>query len=145
MSLKKFISNGSIYTTPIKKDEISKLLRIADRDIKESSENCHEIDWQFAIAYNAALQLASVCLRASGYRASTKSGHHWVTFTVLPDILGDEFMKVADYFNECRLKRNAVEYDDTGVITKEDAEMLIRKVKEFKKTVVLWLETSSPS
>ncbi len=139
MSLTKFISKGFLLEQPVNKDEIAKLLRIADRDIREASENCHEIDWQFAIAYNAALQLATVLLRVSGYRASTKVGHHWVTFTVLPDILGDDCIPTANYFNECRAKRNTSEYCDTGTITKKEADRLIEQVKSFKVRVLAWL------
>ena len=105
MSLKKFISKGFIFEQPSNKEEIAKLFKIVDRDIREASERCHEIDWQFAIAYNAALQLATIVLRASGYRASTKAGHHWATFTVLPDILGEPFKEIANYFNDCRTQR----------------------------------------
>lgn len=140
MSLKKFISKGFILKEPLHKDEISRLLKIADRDIKEASHACHEIDWQFAIAYNAALQLATIVLRASGYRASTKVGHHWTTFAVLPDILGEDFYEVANYFNDCRTKRNATEYCDVGTISQKESEKLIHEVKAFKKKVLTWLD-----
>lgn len=139
MNLKKFISNGVIFKQPLHKDEIAKLLKIADRDIKEASLACHDIDWQFAIAYNAALQLATAVLRASGYRASTKVGHHWATFIVLPDLLGDDFREVADYFNDCRTKRNTIEYSDSGTITQKEAEKLILEVKKFKAAVLALL------
>jgi hypothetical protein len=142
MSLKKFISNGVIFKQPLHKGEIAKLLKIVDRDIKEASQACHEIDWQFAIAYNAALQLATVVLRASAFRANTKVGHHWATFAVLPDILGDDFREVADFFNDCRNKRNTIEYCDSGTITKKEAEKLIHEVKEFKTKVLAWLEVN---
>jgi len=136
MSLKQFISNGYIFAQPLRNDEIAKLLKIVDRDIKEASHNCHEIDWQFAIAYNAALQLATIVLRASGYKASTKGGHHWATFSVLPDLLGDDFREAADYFNDCRARRNSIEYSDSGTITQKDAAKLISEVKDFKAKVL---------
>ncbi len=138
MSLKKFISNGIISKQPVHKDEIARLLKIVDRDIKEAVHACHEADWQFAIAYNAALQLATIVLRTAGYKASTKAGHHWATFTVLPDILGDDCRDTADYFNDCRTKRNTVEYTDSGTITKKEAEKLILAVKTFKSIVLQW-------
>jgi uncharacterized protein (UPF0332 family) len=140
MSLKKFISKGFVIKEPPQKDEISKLLKIADRDIKEASLACHEVDWQFAIAYNAALQLATAVLRHAGYRASTKVGHHWTTFSVLPDILGEDSLEAANYFNDCRIKRNTTEYCDVGTITQKEAEKLIHEVKAFKKKVLAWVD-----
>lgn len=140
MNLKRFISKGLIFEIKVDKEEIAKLLRIADRDIREAEERSHDTDWQFAIAYNAALQLATVVLRASGYRASTKAGHHWATFTVLPDILGDDYMEIANYFNECRNKRNTTEYCEIGTISKSDTEKLIQEVKAFKVKVLSLLK-----
>lgn len=140
VSLKKFISNGAIFKEPLHKDEIVKLLRIVDRDLKEATNCCHEIDWQFAIAYNAALQLATVVLRSAGYRASTKVGHHWATFTVLPEILGDDSRDIANYFNDCRTKRNTIEYTDSGAITQQEAQRLIQEVLALKTKVHSWLD-----
>jgi len=109
VNLKKFITKGYLIESTTSKEELAKLMRVVERDIREATERCHGIDWKFAIAYNAALQLASIVIRASGYRASTKVGHHWVTFTILPDLLGDEFVEIAHYFNDCRVKRNTSE------------------------------------
>ena len=60
MNLKKFIAQGFLIESKTDKNEVAKLLRLAERDIREATKNCHETDWQFAIAYNAALQLASI-------------------------------------------------------------------------------------
>lgn len=145
VNLKKHIAKGHIVSCSVEKEEITKLMRIAERDIRESSENCHETDWQFAIAYNAALQLATIPLRVSGYRATTKVGHHWITFAVLPDILGDEITEAAQYFNECRSKRNTSEYCEIGTISEAEAKKLIQEVIFFKKTVISWLKTHHPT
>lgn len=140
MILKKFIAKGYLIESTTDKSEIEKLLRIVERDIREATERCHETDWKFAISYNAALQLATAVVRSSGLRATTKVGHHWVTFTVLPELLGDEFLEVAEYFNQCRTKRNTSEYCDVGTITNEEAERLLREVAVFKKSVLKFLQ-----
>jgi hypothetical protein len=143
VSLKKFIAKGHLSENATDKAELARLMRIVERDIREAAERCHEIDWQFAIAYNAALQLATLVVRASGYRASTKVGHHWVTFSVLPELLGDEFIQTAEYFNDCRAKRNTTEYGDTGTISQADVEKLLHEVVAFKKYVFSWLKKLS--
>lgn len=140
VDLKKYITKGFIVSSTADEEEISKLIRLAERDIREASQKCHETDWKFAIAYNAALQLATIALRASGYRATPKVGHHWVTFTVLPDILGDKFIDTANYFNECRAKRNTSEYCEVGTISHEEAEKLIHEVNLFKRKIIAWLK-----
>lgn len=141
MNLKKFIAKGYILESKVDKEELARLMRIVDRDIKEAKEGCHDTDWQFAIAYNAALQLATLVIRASGYRATSKVGHHWVTFAVLPDLLGEKYFKAAEYFNDCRAKRNAVEYCDTGTLSNKEVEKLLHEVVQFKRAVVSWLKS----
>jgi uncharacterized protein (UPF0332 family) len=144
MNLKNYIDKGYLITREPDKEEISKLLKLAERDLQVASKGCHDVDWQFAIAYNAALQLASVVLRASGYRATTKTGHHWITLTTLPDFMGKELNETRDYFNACRTKRNFTEYCEAGTISQLEAERLIQEVKAFKIKVVSWLKKHHP-
>jgi hypothetical protein len=51
------------------------LLEIVDRDLKDAESNISS-DWQFGIAYNAALKLCTILLHASGYRREQKLGHY---------------------------------------------------------------------
>ena len=124
------------------KDELADLIRIADRDLRLAEKLNDDNDWQFAIAYNAVLQLATILIRASGYRVNTKTSHHWVTLTVFPEFLGETFRKTSDYFNECRVKRNSAEYKISGDISLKDALHLIHEAKIFKKKVLSWLENT---
>lgn len=144
MSLKSYIDNGSLTKHNPSKDEIADLLTIADRDLRLAEKLNDENDWQFAIAYNAVLQLATIPIRASGFRVSTKTGHHWVTLTVLPEFLGKGFREKADYFNECRVKRNTIEYKTAGDITLQDALKLIQEAKVLKKSILAWLKKQYP-
>jgi uncharacterized protein (UPF0332 family) len=145
MNLKDCLSKGYLRKHETTQKEISALLRIAERDLRTAEKLCDEIDWQFAIAYNAALQLASIPIRASGYRATTKTGHHWITFATLPVFLGKEFDAFSSYFDDCRWKRNQIEYMDTGSITKEEALKLIHETKKLKKIVLVWLKKYYPA
>ena len=63
------------------------MFRIVDRDITDADIKEISADRRFATAYNAALQLATIVLYASGYR-TTQSGHHWATLKALTDLIG---------------------------------------------------------
>lgn len=145
MSLKKFIAKGYLLESKADKEELVRLMRVVERDIREAKEKCHQTDWQFAIAYNAALQLATIVVRVSGYRATSKVGHHWITFTVLPDLLGDKYFKLAEYFNDCRAKRNTTEYCDAGTISKDEVEKLLHEVVQFKHFVISLMKEKDAS
>jgi hypothetical protein len=128
------------YTT--NSGEISKLLSIVDRDIIES-KRADSLDWQFSIAYNAALKLCTIVLYADGYRTGS-SGHHYYTLQSLPLILGDEYKESADYLDTCRKKRNEVEYDKIGIITEEDIKELLAFIHNLRDDVIQWLKKLHP-
>lgn len=110
------------------------LSKLIDRDIKDAQVASLSADRRFAIAYNAALNLANYVIRKNGYRVAARVGHHRITFLVAEKILGRSAKKHIDYFDVCRRKRNKVEYDLTGVVTDGEVAELIEQVTLFKAT-----------
>src|SRR6266404_5447299 len=111
MSLKKYVDDDKICRHNTSKQEIEHLLRIVDRDVTDASATSISADRRHTTAYNAALQLATIVLHASGYRAKSKVGHHWITITLIPELMGKDKLAQARYFNTCREKRNITDYD----------------------------------
>ena len=138
MSIDNFINSGVLVKQDSSKDEITDLLKIVERDLEDSSQTEISDDWQFGIAYNAALKLANVLVRASGYRVKGQ-GHHMNTFAMIPFILGVHKKDDSNYLDACRRKRNIVEYDSVGGATAEDVKELREFVLEFQKEVLAWL------
>ena len=68
---------------------VRSLFRVAERDLADASIAALSEDRRFATAYNAALQLATIALRAEGYR-TRGVGHHRTTIMALPLIVGDD-------------------------------------------------------
>ncbi len=62
---------------------IATLLKICERDLMQSSLKGLGMDWQLSIAYNAALQVATAALLASGYRVRKNEGHHYLVIQSL--------------------------------------------------------------
>ena len=118
------------------------MLAIVDRDLKDA-EGDISADWQFGIAYNAALKLCTILLHASGYRPE-KSLAHYRTLAALPLILGERHKDDANYLDTCRTKRNTAEYDRAGVTTEEDAGELIGFARELRAEVIDWLRKNHP-
>ena len=120
MPLKELLAEGRLRPHRSSRREIRDLLRVADRDLKDAAVKAISIDLRFQTAYQAALQLATIVLASSGYRAIGQ-GHHWATFKVLPELLGQEFQEIADYLDQCRGKRNLSDYDRAGEISEGEA------------------------
>jgi uncharacterized protein (UPF0332 family) len=123
--------------------EIANLLDIVERDLRDASEGSMSVDWRFGIAYNAALKLCTILLYTRGYRSARQSNHYY-TINALPLIIGASHTKDAQYLDRCRIRRNKVEYDAVGLVTKADAEELISFAKDFKEMVVGWLKKHFP-
>ena len=142
MSLEQWAKNGWLRSHETSRQEIADLLTIVDRDFKDA-EGDISTDWQFGIAYNAALKLCTILLYASGYRPE-KNLAHYRTLAALPLILGERHKDDANYLDTCRTKRNTAEYDRAGVTTEEDAGELIGFVRELRAEVIDWLRKNHP-
>lgn len=110
--------------------EIGKLLAIADRDLGQASMVSLHLDTRFALAYNAALQLATVVLRLRGIRIR-KVRFHERTFQELESQLPSGIRTFADYFDRARRKRNVLSYDHVNVASAGEVEDLIGQVRAF--------------
>lgn len=135
MSIDNFLKRGILVKQVSSKEEIEELLKIVERDIKDSNASEVSYDWQFGIAYNAALKLATILVRSAGYRVKGQ-GHHMNTIALIPEFLGRDKKEYSDYLDTCRRKRNTVEYDSIGGVTKADVKELQEFVIELKSAVV---------
>jgi uncharacterized protein (UPF0332 family) len=142
-SLPKWLNEGRLQRHQTSATEIADLFQEVDRDLADAAVKKISADRRFATAYNAALQMATVVLYASGYRAG-KSGHHWVTFKVLPEVMGPEAQDRADYFNSCRSTRHVTDYDRAGVVSEAAADEILKEAKGFKEQVIEWLKAKHP-
>lgn len=139
MTIDNLLQRGILVRQEASESEIEDLLKIVERDTADSAKEEISYDWQFGIAYNAALKLATILVRKSGYRVKGGS-HHMNTIAMIPLILGEDKIDDAEYLDTCRRKRNTVEYDCVGGATKNDVQELREFVIEFHEEVLKWLE-----
>ena len=124
-------------------NEIRDLWLIVDRDLNDAAAGGISHDWQFGIAYNAALKLCLILLYAEGYAPGKGTNSHVRPINALPHILPGR-QADADYLDGCRQKRNKVEYDYVDGASREDAEELIRFCEELRAEVLEWLKAKHP-
>ena len=142
MSLQQWAENKWLRPHQSSAQEIGNLFAIAERDL-DDAKGAISADWRFNIAYNAALQLCTILMHASGYRPE-KNLAHFRTLAALPLILGPEHREDAAYLDACRSKRNVVEYDRSGAASETDAEELIAYVQDLRTDVLSWLRANHP-
>ena len=143
MSLESWAKNGWLRPHKITRQEIADLIQAWSSAIFKDAQRDLSADWKFGIAYNAALQLCTILLNASGYRPEKLQGPlPHVTIVAAnprPDRKDD-----GDYLDTCRKTRNAAEYDSAGVTSEADAKELIEFTKRLREHVLDWLKKNHP-
>jgi hypothetical protein len=142
MTLKQWEEIGWLKPEPTNRKEIANLQAIVGRDLSDAGATISP-DWRFGIAYNAALKLCTILLRAEGYRPA-HGLQHYRTIQAMPLVLGIGKRAEATYLDSCRIKRNTVEYDYVGGASESDANELIAFVEELKLEVLEWLVREHP-
>lgn len=125
--------------------EINDLRELIDRDLADADVSGLSADRSFAIAYNAALQIAQMVIACHGYRVRSISGHHQATFEALELVFGTSSAALCAYLDVCRQKRNIVEYDRASVATDTEAAELRSRTKELYDQAEEWISKHHPS
>lgn len=142
MSLRDWARNGWLTEHKTSPQEISDLLRVADRDLLDCRAKGLSADWRLNIAYNAALQSATAALAASGYRSSREAHHYRViqnlAFTMSA---GKGLIRQLDQF---RKKRNISDYERAGLVSEQEAGEMELLARRLRKKVAEWLRSNHP-
>ena len=89
------------------------MFALIERDLADCQAAGLSADWRLNIAYNAALQAATIALAASGYRAARES-HHYRIIQSLAYTIGTPASLIAQ-FDQFRKKRNIGGYERPGI------------------------------
>jgi hypothetical protein len=118
------------------------LFAVADRDLKACQTPDLGSDWQFNIAYNGALQLASAALAAAGYKAE-RANHHYRVIHSLEFTLGVEASLIRK-FDVFRKKRNITDYERADTISETEAAEMRELAEALRRSVDAWLRKNYP-
>ena len=143
MSLESLQREGFLRPHKASKSEIRAMLQLVERDLADAGLQDLSTDRRFLVAYEAALNLATIALYCAGYETHGK-GHHWATFQTVPEIMGNQFKEQATYFDSCRTKRNVSTYDRGGQISEAESAELLDEASKFKGHLEKWLRGNFP-
>jgi hypothetical protein len=145
MSLEQWLQNAWLQRSEPTIAEIQQLFRVVDRSISDARAQGLSADGRFEHAYNAALQLCTIALRASGFRVPKGPGHHKRGIDSLRYTLGDAWSGTADHIERCSRQRGQAMYERVGVVSEEDADDLLTTAKQLRTGVVAWLKANHPT
>lgn len=142
MTLQDWLANHWLTEHESSAREVQDLLGLVERDLGESQLEDLGLDWSFNLAYNAALQAAKLALHAHGFRAG-REAHHERTLESLRYTIGAD-PRVVRTLQRCRKKRNIVEYDRVGAVSKQERDEMIAMARDLADAVRDWLTTEHP-
>ena len=142
MSLETWLANRWLIEHQSSPQEVAELLSLIERDLGDSQSEGLSLDWSFCMAYNAALQAATLALHAAGYRAGRES-HHERTIETLRFTLGAS-PKQVQVLQRYRRKRNTVEYDRVGAVSEQERGEMAEMARELLAEVKQWLGKHHP-
>lgn len=137
------MAQGRLQQQPTTPREIADLLVVAERGLKDAQATVISTDLRFSAAYDAALTLATVALRCTGYR-TRGAAHHATTFEALPSVMGEQAQARADLFEACRMKRNVTHYRRAGEVTAGEVDELLTAAVAFRDEVEVWVRARYP-
>lgn len=142
-ALKRLIENGWLDEIPPSAPDIRALLSIVDRNLDEAQGALKYADTRFSLAYSAVLAAATVVLRGHGVRVR-RQRHHERTFGALRLLELPGISDRATYYDDCRRKRNVMEYDSAGSVSDREGQELLQEALRFVAAVGEWLRQSHP-
>lgn len=143
MSLERWVEYGWLRPEPTSPDEIKSLLGIVDRSLADAKVGAVSTDLRFIAAFNAALTVATIALRASGHRTATQAGHHVKTIESLELTLKPN-PKILQKFKTFNNKRNKSVYDVAGAVSNQELESMVSLACELKENTIAWLKEMHP-
>ena len=139
MDFDELIQKRVVESCEIAADEVAGLMRVAQRDIMTASSLvATDLDWAFAVAYNAILQSSVALIATHGFRPHARN-KHYNTFRFIAAALPEESDTIAR-LQRFRKKRHAAVYEQPGLIGAQEA----RDIIEFAGRYVGMIEDRMP-
>jgi hypothetical protein len=142
MTLRSWLLNDWLIPHKTSPNEVSDLFALIKRDLADCQAAGLSADWRLNIAYNAALQAATIALAASGYRAGRDSHHYRIIQSLAHTI--DAPASLIAHFDQFRKKRNIGGYERAGIASDQEAKEMFFLAKKIRDEVAAWLRKTHP-
>lgn len=130
MSLEDLHKFGKLEKHKTSSQEIKALFGVAERCLKDSSQDAISLDLRYVAAYQAALAAGEALLCSLGYKAP-KNNYHYMVWEALRQILDKSFKDTLILFDDARAKRASAFYDHAEVASDTEYEEIFDEAKKF--------------
>lgn len=133
MNLQELLEKRIIQKVEPNRELALNTFKVAERDLETSRELFEErrFDWALSIAYNSMLQSGRALMFLNGFRPFSEYKHVAVIEFVrafFKNIFSKELLYA---FNKMRKKRHLAVYEETGLISEQEARQAVSWAQEF--------------
>ena len=134
---------GQLAAEPTGAEEIGRLLKGADAQLRDSRTASLSAPSRFILAYGAAHALALAALHAEGYRPVASKGHRKVIFQILEATAGAprELWIALDRYHD---RRNAAEYEGAPPASEAESKDLVQLTAKLQRLVLERIKRRHP-
>ena len=118
------------------------MLGVIKRDLSDSQVPGLSTDWRMTIAYNAALQAATIALHVCGFRASRDAHHYRVIQSLRYTMETDR--ETIGQLDQFRKKRNISDYEQSGQVSDGEANEMLELAQSLYDLLIEWLRDQHP-
>jgi hypothetical protein len=144
MTWAQLLAERRVAIQPADRAEIQALRAVVQRNLADAQTRGLSTDGRYGHAYDAGRMLATLVVRASGYRVKGEGGGHYNTFLALK-LAEPAFSSISIYLDACRRKRNEFLYEQANVVSSTEAEDLFMRMTLFSVQVDTWLKDHHPN
>ncbi len=135
MTWKKLLAEGKIQKKSISFEETDKVFGRARKILKSANFLLEEdIESAFGLAYEAMLIGGRALMFSLGLKPRS-AGAHKITVEFCEAFLGNDYKLLADKFNRARKKRHYLIYGAGLVVSRTEANNLIKTAEDFLKVI----------
>jgi len=142
MSLHNWLANRWVVQHEPSREEVEDLLAVVARDLTDAAIDSLSSDWRLGIAYNAALQLATMALAAEGFRPGRERSHERAILSLRFTLGVDS--NIVDTIDGVRRKRNISNYERASTVSDTEAQEMYTIALELRDRVTRWLTDHHP-
>jgi hypothetical protein len=142
MTLPDWLANRWLVPHEPSREEVEDLLAVVERDLTDASIETLSPDWRLGIAYNAALQLATLALAVEGYRPGRERAHERAILSLRFTVGATS--ELVDTIDGIRRKRNISNYERAGTTSFSEAREMYTIATRLRDRVLAWLKERHP-
>lgn len=116
--------------------QIERFLASADKKLA-SAHKMIEFDEEACLqqAYESMLKASLGFMFSHGFRARSQPGHHIAIIEFVRSRIDKKHIGLLTVFDRLRRKRNLALYDDTGFVSRRDAESALEAAADYLKVI----------